>query len=138
MAGAAKRLTLELGGNDAAVVLDDADPKAVTPKIYAAAMAIAGQACVAVKRLYVHDSLYDAVCDELRRLARETVVGDGLEPGTQMGPLQNRAQFDADAGLLRPSERDVRSHVQVLVDPDRAGVDPRRHGDRPLAVRGPD
>jgi acyl-CoA reductase-like NAD-dependent aldehyde dehydrogenase len=108
MAGAAgtlKRLTLELGGNDAAVVLDDADPKKVTPKIYEAAMAIAGQACVAVKRLYVHESLYDAVCDELGRLARETVVGDGLEPGTQMGPLQNRAQFERVKGFLEDARR---------------------------------
>ena len=93
-AGTLTRLTLELGGNDAAVVLDDADPKAVAEGVYAAAMAIAGQACVAIKRLYVHDSIYDAVCDELGRLALETVVGDGLEPGTQMGPLQNRAQFE--------------------------------------------
>src|SRR5262245_14385499 len=109
MAGAAgtlKRLTLELGGNDAAVVLDDTDPKAVAPKIFAAAMAIAGQACVAVKRLYVHDSLYDAVCDELGRLAQETVVGDGLELGTQMGPLQNRAQFERIKGFLEDARRD--------------------------------
>jgi acyl-CoA reductase-like NAD-dependent aldehyde dehydrogenase len=108
MAGAAgtlKRLTLELGGNDAAVVLDDADPKDVAPKIYAAAMAVAGQACVAVKRLFVHESLYDAVCDELGRLARETVVGDGLEPGTQMGPLQNRAQFERVKGFFEDARR---------------------------------
>jgi acyl-CoA reductase-like NAD-dependent aldehyde dehydrogenase len=108
MAGAAgtlKRLTLELGGNDAAVVLDDAEPKAVAPKIYAAAMYCAGQTCVAIKRLYVHESLYDAVCDELGRLARETVVGDGLEPGTQMGPLQNRAQFERAKGFLEDARR---------------------------------
>jgi acyl-CoA reductase-like NAD-dependent aldehyde dehydrogenase len=67
---------------------------------YAAAMAIAGQACVAIKRLCVHDSIYDAVCDELGRLARDTVVGDGLEPGTQMGPIQNRAQFERVKGFL--------------------------------------
>jgi acyl-CoA reductase-like NAD-dependent aldehyde dehydrogenase len=108
MAGAAgtlKRLTLELGGNDAAVVLDDADPREVAPNIYAAAMYIAGQACVAVKRLYVHDSLHDVVCDELGRLARETVVGDGLEPGTQVGPIQNRAQFERVHGFLEDAGR---------------------------------
>ena len=53
-----------------------------------------GQVCLAIKRLYVHDSIYDAVCDELGKLARETVVGDGLEQGTQMGPIQNKAQFE--------------------------------------------
>jgi acyl-CoA reductase-like NAD-dependent aldehyde dehydrogenase len=99
-AGTLKRLTLELGGNDAAIVLEDADPKEVAPKIYAAAMFISGQACIAIKRLYVHDSIYDAVCDELGRLARETVVGDGLEPGTQMGPIQNKAQFEKVKGYI--------------------------------------
>src|SRR5262245_58495286 len=104
-AGTLKRLTLELGGNDAAVVLDDADPTAVAPRIYEAAMAIAGQTCVAVKRLYVHDSIHDAVCDALAKLARETVVGDGLESGTQMGPLQNAAQFDRVKGFLDDARR---------------------------------
>src|SRR5215813_10801984 len=93
-AGTLKRLTLELGGNDVAIVLGDNDPKDVAPKIYAAAMANAGQFCIGIKRLYVHDRVHDAVCEELGRLARETVVGDGLEQGTEMGPLQNKAQFE--------------------------------------------
>ena len=93
-AGTLKRLTLELGGNDAAIVLKDADPKEVAPKIFAAAMFNTGQGCVAIKRLYVHDSIYDAVCNELGQLARGTVVGDGLEQGTQVGPIQNKAQFE--------------------------------------------
>jgi acyl-CoA reductase-like NAD-dependent aldehyde dehydrogenase len=104
-AGTLKRLTLELGGNDAAIVLQDADPKEVAPKIYAAATFISGQACIAIKRLYVHDSIYDAVCDELGRLARATIVGDGLKPGTQMGPLQNRAQFERVKGFLEDARR---------------------------------
>ena len=103
--GTLKRLTLELGGNDAAIVLDDADPKDVAPKIYAAAMANAGQVCIAIKRLYVHDSIHDAVCEELGRLARETVVGDGLEPGTQMGPIQNQAQFEKVKGFLEDARQ---------------------------------
>jgi acyl-CoA reductase-like NAD-dependent aldehyde dehydrogenase len=104
-AGTLKRLTLELGGNDAAIVLEDADPKKVAPGIYAGAMFNAGQGCIAIKRLYVHDSLYDAVCDELGRLARETVVGDGLEHGTQTGPIQNRAQFERVKGFLEDARR---------------------------------
>jgi acyl-CoA reductase-like NAD-dependent aldehyde dehydrogenase len=95
-----KRLTLELGGNDAAIVFDDVDPKEVAPKIYAAAMVNSGQTCMAIKRLYVHDSIYDAVCDELGLLARETVVGDGLDRKTQMGPLLNRAQFERVKAFL--------------------------------------
>jgi acyl-CoA reductase-like NAD-dependent aldehyde dehydrogenase len=65
----------------------------------------AGQTCVAIKRLYVHDSIHDAVCDELGRLARETVVGDGLEQGTQMGPIQNQAQFEKAKGFLEDARQ---------------------------------
>src|SRR6516165_6215930 len=104
-AGTLKRLTLELGGNDAAIVLDDVDPKDVAPKIYAAAMANAGQVCIAIKRLYVHDSIHDAVCEELGRSARETIVGDGLEPTTEMGPIQNQAQFEKVKGFLEDARQ---------------------------------
>jgi acyl-CoA reductase-like NAD-dependent aldehyde dehydrogenase len=65
----------------------------------------AGQTCVAIKRLYVHDSIDDAVCDELGRLARETVVGDGLEQRTQMGPIQNQAQFEKVKGFLEEARK---------------------------------
>ena len=104
-AGTLKRLTLELGGNDVAIVLGDIDPKDVGPEIYAAAMANAGQFCIGIKRLYVHDSIHDAVCEELGRLARATVVGDGLEQGTEMGPLQNRAQFEKVRGFLEDAQQ---------------------------------
>jgi acyl-CoA reductase-like NAD-dependent aldehyde dehydrogenase len=77
----------------------------VAPKIYAAATALSGQACIAIKRLYVHESLYDAVCDELGRLARATVVGDGLAPDTQMGPIQNQAQFERVKGFLEDARQ---------------------------------
>src|SRR5262249_52438713 len=93
------------GGNDAAIVLDDADPKEVAAKIFAAATMLSGQACIAIKRLFVHDSLYDAVCDELGRLARDTVVGDGLEQGTQMGPIQNQAQFEKAKEFLKDARQ---------------------------------
>jgi acyl-CoA reductase-like NAD-dependent aldehyde dehydrogenase len=105
-AGTLKRLTLELGGNDAAIVLGDVDPKEVAPKIYAAAMHNSGQVCLAIKRLYVHDSIYDAFCDELGKLAREAVVGDGLQPGVQMGPLQNEAQFEKVKGYIEAARQD--------------------------------
>src|SRR5262249_3245405 len=74
-----------------AIVLADIDPKDVAPKIYAAAMANAGQVCIAIKRLYLHDSIHDAACEELGRLARETVVGDGLGQRTRVGPVQDQA-----------------------------------------------
>ncbi len=95
-----KRLTLELGGNDPAIVLDDADPKAIAPSVFGAAFANNGQVCLAIKRLYVHEAVYDAMVDELASLARQAVVGDGLEQGTQLGPVQNRMQFDKMKGFL--------------------------------------
>jgi len=95
-----KRLTLELGGNDAAIVLDDADPIDTAQKIFNGAMFNTGQICAAIKRVYVADKLYDAVCDELARLASATVVGDGMADTTQMGPIQNKLQFEKVKGYL--------------------------------------
>lgn len=99
-AGSIKRVTLELGGNDAAIVLDDVDPVVVAQKVFAGAMANAGQVCIAIKRVYVPDALYDTVCDELARLAREAIVDDGMAQGAQIGPVQNRMQYDKLTALL--------------------------------------
>ncbi|UZW56406.1 aldehyde dehydrogenase family protein [Sphingobium sp. JS3065] len=93
-ASSLKRLTLELGGNDAAIILDDVDVKSIAPRILSAAMMNAGQICLAAKRVYAPASLYDELCTELARLADNMVVGNGLDPETNMGPIQNRQQFD--------------------------------------------
>jgi acyl-CoA reductase-like NAD-dependent aldehyde dehydrogenase len=99
-ASSLKRITLELGGNDAAIVLDDADLKTVAPKIFAGAMANAGQICLAIKRVYVHESQYDELCDELAQLADAAIVDDGAKQGTQIGPLQNKMQYDKVRTLI--------------------------------------
>lgn len=104
MAGAAgllKRITLELGGNDAGIVLDDVDPKEVAPKLFNSAFQNSGQVCIAMKRLYVHESIYDEVCDELTTLANDAIVGDGLQQGTTLGPLQNKMQFEKVQELIK-------------------------------------
>ena len=95
-----KRVTLELGGNDAALVLDDVDPILAARKVFAGAMANAGQVCVAIKRVYVPETLHDEFCAELVRLADAMVVGDGALPGSMMGPLQNVMQFEKVKALL--------------------------------------
>jgi len=89
-----KRLTLELGGNDAAIVLDDADPKTIAPGIFGSAFINSGQVCIALKRLYVHEAVYDELCDEIATLAKNAVVGNGMEEGVQFGPVQNKAQYE--------------------------------------------
>lgn len=107
MAGAAdtlKRITLELGGNDAAIVLPDADPKEVSPSLFALALQNSGQVCIAIKRLYVHESIYDDVCANLAQLADAAVVGDGLEQGTQYGPLQNKMQYEKVLTLIEDTK----------------------------------
>lgn len=89
-----KRLTLELGGNDAAIVLDDADPDAIAEKLFWGAFQNSGQVCSAIKRLYVHESLIDAVTQALHARIRRTVIGAGLDGATELGPLTTRAQLD--------------------------------------------
>jgi acyl-CoA reductase-like NAD-dependent aldehyde dehydrogenase len=95
-----KRITLELGGNDASIVLDDVNPKEVAPGIFNGAFQNSGQVCLAIKRLYVHESVYDEICGELVRIANETVVDDGLKQGTKLGPLQNKMQYEKVKGFL--------------------------------------
>jgi acyl-CoA reductase-like NAD-dependent aldehyde dehydrogenase len=95
-----KRVTLELGGNDAGIVLEDVDVRATAKKVFDAAFFNAGQVCLAIKRVYVHDAIYDAMCAELERLAGEVVVDDGLKQGTAMGPIQNAQQFEKVKAML--------------------------------------
>ncbi|WP_428036647.1 aldehyde dehydrogenase family protein [Amphritea sp.] len=89
-----KRLTLELGGNDAGIVLPDADPATVAEGIFQTAFLNMGQTCAALKRLYVHDSIYEELCEKLADVAAKQVLGNGLDEGVTFGPVQNRAQLN--------------------------------------------
>lgn len=95
-----KRVTLEMGGNDPAIVLPDVDVKAAAEKVYGGAFLNAGQVCLAVKRAYVHSDIYEDFCAELAALAEQAVVDDGMKQGTTIGPIQNKAQFDKIKGFL--------------------------------------
>ncbi|ODU06882.1 MAG: aldehyde dehydrogenase [Pseudonocardia sp. SCN 72-86] len=88
-----KRLTLELGGNDPAIVLPDVDPEKVAPQLFWAAFQNNAQFCNAAKRVYVHTDVYDAVRDALVEYARTVKVGDGRDDDTQLGPIQNAPQY---------------------------------------------
>lgn len=101
-----KRLTLELGGNDPGIVLDDVDVRATAQGIFNAAFLNCGQVCLAIKRAYVHDSIYDAMCEELARLAEAAVVDDGLAQGAQIGPIQNKAQYEKVKAFLESARKD--------------------------------
>ena len=96
-----KRVTLELGGNDAAIVLDDVDVASIAPRLFFAATVNSGQVCMAVKRIYAHEKVYPALCEALAAEARKARVGDGAAPDTQIGPIQNRRQYERVLGILQ-------------------------------------
>ncbi|MCX7037456.1 MAG: aldehyde dehydrogenase family protein [Proteobacteria bacterium] len=99
-AGTLKRVTLELGGNDAAIVLDDVDPVAVAKKLFFAATVNSGQVCMAIKRIYAHETVYDALCNALAAEARNARIGNGLADGTVLGPIQNCRQYERVKGFI--------------------------------------
>ena len=99
-----KRVTLELGGNDAAVILPDADVEAIAPQIFWACFANTSQYCLATKRVYVHADVHERLLTALIDYAQTVVVGDGADEATQMGPLQNRAQYERVRALIDQSE----------------------------------
>jgi acyl-CoA reductase-like NAD-dependent aldehyde dehydrogenase len=103
MAGAAetlKRITLEMGGNDAGLVLGDVDPKEVAPKLFAASFQNNGQVCIAMKRVYAHEDIYDSLCDELAAIAKSKKIGDGTEEGVELGPMQNKLQYEKVKAII--------------------------------------
>ncbi|KJY82786.1 aldehyde dehydrogenase [Vibrio galatheae] len=101
-----KRLTLELGGNDAGIVLPDADVDNIIEKLFTAAFHNNGQTCACLKRLYVHESIYDKVCQLLAERAKSVKVGNGLEEDIELGPLQNELQFNKVKQLVEQAVQD--------------------------------
>jgi acyl-CoA reductase-like NAD-dependent aldehyde dehydrogenase len=95
-----KRVTLELGGNDPAIVLDDADPAAVADGIFGGAFANNGQICSAIKRVYVPEQMYDEVVDALASRAKAVSVGDGTDGTSKLGPINNAPQFERVSELV--------------------------------------
>jgi acyl-CoA reductase-like NAD-dependent aldehyde dehydrogenase len=98
--GNLKRITLELGGNDPAIVMPDVDVASTAQQIFWASFQNSAQFCVAAKRVYVHDDIYDEFAEELVKFAMTVNVGDGSHQGTDLGPIQNRMQFEKLKDLL--------------------------------------
>jgi aldehyde dehydrogenase (NAD+) len=117
-----KRITLELGGNDASIVLPDADVAKVAEQLFWSSFSNAGQICVAAKRIYIHEDIYDELSQAIADYAKTVKVGDGSEQGTGVGPIQNKKQFDRVCELIE----DARSNgykflVGGEVDPSGSG-----------------
>lgn len=95
-----KRLTLELGGNDAGIVLPGTDVDAAAMPIFQGAFLNMGQTCAALKRLYVHDSIYEAMCSKLTEIAQQQQLGSGMDEGVTFGPVQNKKQLQIVSDLV--------------------------------------
>jgi len=108
-----KKITLELGGNDPAIVLPDADIKKVGPQIFGRAMFNTGQVCVAVKRVFVHESQYDEMVDVMKSAAEkaQTTFGDGMNPKSRFGPINNKMQLERVDGLVQDAIKDGASII---------------------------
>jgi acyl-CoA reductase-like NAD-dependent aldehyde dehydrogenase len=100
-----KRITLELGGNDPAIVLSDVDPRWVAEKLFEEAFWLCGQVCMAVKRVYIHKDVFKPIVAELASLAGKTKLGNGLDPESTMGPLNNKPQFERVIELVEDAQR---------------------------------
>ena len=107
MSGAAnslKRVTLELGGNDAAIVMPDVDVNTVAEQLFWAAFKNAGQICIATKRMYIHKDIYEPLKEAITAYAATVKVGDGSEQGTQIGPVQNDKQYQRVLDLIQDAK----------------------------------
>ncbi len=106
-----KRITLELGGNDPAIVLADADIGKIAKKLFWGAFTNSGQLCVAAKRVYVEEPVYRPLVDALRSIAQSIKVGGGFESDVDLGPVNNRAQFERVNELIESARRDGATFV---------------------------
>ena len=107
MAGASgdlKRITLELGGNDASIVLPDADVEKVAEQLFWSSFSNAGQVCIAAKRVYIHKDIYDDLSKAIAAYANTVVVGDGSQQGTGVGPIQNKKQYERVLELIQDAK----------------------------------
>jgi acyl-CoA reductase-like NAD-dependent aldehyde dehydrogenase len=101
-----RHVVLELGGNDACIVLPDAHVPEIAAELFARAMVNSGQFCSAIKRIYVSADRQDELVEHLAACAREAAMGDGMDPGVSYGPVTSPAQRDRLAHLVAEAERD--------------------------------
>ncbi|MFE5644475.1 aldehyde dehydrogenase family protein [Rhodococcus sp. NPDC056516] len=125
-----KRVTLELGGNDPAVILGDVDVEKIAPSLFRSAFNNNGQICLAIKRVYAHESIQPQLVEALSAIARSVKVDDGTVEGTELGPINNKPQFDRVKELIadavsngarataggKPIDRDGYFHQPTILD----------------------
>ena len=100
-AGNLKRVSLELGGKSPAIVFDDADLERAARGVAGAIFFNHGQCCCAGSRLFAGPGIREELVERVSEIARNTVLGDGFDPDTQMGPLVSREQYDRVTGYIQ-------------------------------------
>ncbi|MEM9894138.1 MAG: aldehyde dehydrogenase family protein [Actinomycetota bacterium] len=115
------RVTLELGGNDAAIICDDVNPAEIAEGLFWGAFINMGQTCACAKRIYVHESIHDQLVEALAGLAAAMPMGDGLDEANVLGPVQNPMQL----GIVRDLVDDAKANGATVVvggeEPDGPG-----------------
>lgn len=104
-ASSIKKLTLELGGNDAAIILDDVNATEIMPDLVKGIFSRAGQICFAVKRVYVPQTIYQSFSNTLCEYVNELRVGHGLDERSTMGAINNQAQYQFVTNLIEQTKR---------------------------------
>ena len=113
-----KRVTLELGGNDPAIVLPDVDVARTAKRLFWGAFENCGQVCSAIKRVYVPESLYEPMVAHLAEVAQGVTVGNGLDANSQLGPINNRPQFERVQELVEDARQ---SGARLVTGGERVG-----------------
>ena len=98
-----KRVTLELGGNDASIVLPDVDVEKVAPELVMGAFQNSGQVCVATKRIYIHEDIYDEMLKKMVEFTKTIKVG-APDSGALLGPIQNPMQYEKVKGFFQDTK----------------------------------
>jgi aldehyde dehydrogenase (NAD+) len=131
------RVTLELGGNDPAIVLADVDVDRLAEQLFWAAFSNSGQICLATKRLYIHADVYDQMAQALAARAKSARVGNGLDEGVQLGPVSTRRQYETVVDLLRDAQANGYTFLAGGLPAEQAGyfIEPTIVGNPPEAAR---
>lgn len=99
------KVLLELGGNNALIVMDDADLKLAIPAIFFAAVGTSGQRCTSTRRLIVHEKVYDEVVAGLKKAYSQLRIGDPLESGTIYGPLHSQQSVNLYLNAIEQAKK---------------------------------
>lgn len=98
-----KKMTMELGSNSAVILMDDADLDLAVAKIRVGGFAVAGQVCISVQRVIVHEKIWDEFLSRMIPAVRSLKMGNPLEEGTELGPMITETEAARAAGWIEES-----------------------------------